>query len=127
MNLPFGTIEGDRLEVHFSTADFSVATVMMGIDEHIDMFEEMEVHFLGVATEVPAGPQPVFQPVDIKAHFHFAGSGNAEEVLQRAYRSLWKGVVANFPDELEWAESKSHLADFVAAQAELLRARSETS
>ena len=62
MDLPFGTIDGKRLEVRFSTADFSVATVIAGICEHLDMFEELGVVFLGVATDVPAGPQPVFQP-----------------------------------------------------------------
>jgi hypothetical protein len=127
MDFPFGTISGDRLEVRFSTADFSVATVIAGIHEHLDMFEEMGVEFLGVATDVPAGPQPVFQPADIKAHFRFAGAGKAEEVLKRVYLALWRGVVANFPDELEWAESKSHFADFIMAQADLLRARGETS
>ena len=126
MELPFGKIEGNDLEVRFSTADFSVATVIAGIHEHLDMFGEMGVEFLGVATDVPTGPQPVFRSADIKAHFRFAGSGNAEETLSRVYKALWKGVVANFPDELEWAEAKSNIADFIAAQAELLRARSES-
>ena len=36
MQLPFGTIEGDDLEVRFSTADFSVATVIAGVAEHLD-------------------------------------------------------------------------------------------
>jgi hypothetical protein len=127
MDLPFGTIDGARLEARFSTADFSVATVIAGIAEHIDMFEELGVTFLGVATDVPAGPQPVFQPAEIKAHFQAEKSGEAEAKLQRVYTTLWKGVVANFPDELEWSEAKSNFADFVAAQADLLRARGETS
>ena len=127
MELPFGTIDGNDLEVRFSTADFSVATVMAGIAEHLDMFEELGVVFLGVATDVPAGPQPVFQPAEIKAHFRFTGSGDAEKTLNRVYLGLWKGVVAHFPDEIEWSESKSNFADFIGAQADLLRARSETS
>lgn len=127
MQLPFGTIEGDDLEVRFSTADFSVATVIAGIAEHLDMFEEIGVVFLGVATDVPSGPQPVFQPAEIKARFRYEGSGDAAKALRRVYLSLWKGVILHFPDELEWSEAKSNFGDFIAAQAELLRARSETS
>ncbi|HUX07692.1 MAG TPA: hypothetical protein VMX35_10310 [Acidobacteriota bacterium] len=127
MDLPFGSIDGKRLEVRFSTADFSVATVIAGISEHLDMFEEIDVVFLGVATEVPAGPQPVFQPAEIKAHFLYDGGGDAGKALRRVYLSLWKGVMMHFPDELEWSEAKSNFADFISAQAELLRARGETS
>lgn len=126
MKLPFGTLDGNRLEVRFSTADFSVATVIMGIHEHLDMFEEMGVKFLGVATDVPSGQQPIFQPIDIKAHFHYKGEGDASETLTRVYFALWKGVLANFPDELEWANAKSDYADFIIAQAELLRAQNES-
>jgi hypothetical protein len=127
MDLPFGSIEGNRLEVRFSTADFSVATVIAGISEHIDMFEELGVVFLGVATDIPVGPQPVFQPAEIKAHFLFEGSGDAAKALRRVYLALWKGVLAHFPDEMEWSEAKSDFADYIMAQAELLRARGETS
>lgn len=127
MDLPFGSIEGKRLEVRFSTADFSVATVIAGIAEHLDMFEEMDVDFLGVATDVPAGPTPVFRPTDIKANFEFTGPGDAAKALGRIYRALWKGVVMNFPSELEWSEAKSNFSDFITAQAELLRARAETA
>ncbi len=127
MDLPFGSIEGKRLEVRFSTADFSVATVIAGISEHLDMFEELDVVFLGVATDVPAGPQPVFQPAEIKAHFLYDGGGDGEKALRRVYLSLWKGVMTHFPDELDWSEAKSNIADFISAQAELLRARGETS
>lgn len=126
MDLPFGTIDGERLEARFSTADFSVATVIAGICEHLDMFEELGVVFLGVATDVPAGPQPVFQPAEIKAHFEFGGPGDAAKTLRRVYLALWKGATANFPDELEWSQAKSNFADFVSAQADLLRARGET-
>jgi hypothetical protein len=127
MDLPFGRIEGNRLEVRFSTADFSVATVIAGIAEHIDMFEELGVVFLGVATDIPVGPQPVFQPAEIKAHFLLEGSGDAAKVLRRVYLALWKGVMMHFPDEMEWSEAKSDFADYIMAQAELLRARGETS
>ena len=125
MDLPFGTIEGKRLEVRFSTADFSVATVIAGIAEHIDMFEEIGVVFLGVATDVPSGPQPVFQPAYIKAHFEYLGEDNGEKTLRRVYLALWSSVIARFPDELEWSEAKSNLADFIGAQADLLRARGQ--
>jgi len=127
MDLPFGSIEDGRLEVRFSSVDFSVATVIAGIAEHIDMFEELQVHFLGLATDVPAGPQPVFRPVDIVAHFQYVAGGSGEAELQRVYRALWKGVVSNFPDELDWAEAKGSYADFITAQADMLRARVENA
>jgi hypothetical protein len=125
MDLPFGTIEDNILEVRFSTADFSVATVIAGIREHLDMFEEMNVCFLGLATDVPRGDTPVMTPVEIKASFKYRGSGDAEGTLHRIYRSLWKGVIYNFPDELEWAEAKSNYSEFIIAQADLIRAQKE--
>jgi hypothetical protein len=122
MSLPFGSIDGNSLEVRFSTADFSVATVIGGVREHIDMFEEMAVSFLGIATDVPEGNQPVFKPINIIAYFEYTGAGDAEGVLTRIYKALWKGVVMNFPDEIEWSEAKENYSEFIIAQAEMLRA-----
>jgi len=122
MILPFGTITDSSLQVRFSTADFSVATVISGIREHLDMFEEMNVAFLGMATDVPSGAQPVFSPINIIAHFEYNGASDAEGVLGRVYRVLWKGVVLNFPDEVEWAEAKGNYANFLEAQASMLMA-----
>ena len=125
MQLPFGSIENNLMEMRFSTADFSVATVIAGIREHIDMFEEMAVSFLGISTEVPSEVQPAFKPVNIVAKFQFTGSADAESALTRVYKALWKGIIMNFPDEVEWSEAKSNYADFVAAQAEMVRAQKE--
>lgn len=125
MNLPFGSIDGNDLHVRFSTADFSVATVLAGVREHLDMFEEMSVNFMGIATDVPDGPQPVFKPIDIVAHFRYSGGGDADGVLRRVYRAVWRGVVNNFPDELDWSEAKRNYAEFVEAQAEMLQAQKD--
>jgi len=110
----------------FSSADFSVASVIAAIRLHLDMLEEMCVLFLGCTTEVPAGPSPVFRPVDIKAVFEYTGSDEAKPVLERAYQIVWRGVVDTFPSECEWAEAKGDFAKFISAQADLLRARVES-
>lgn len=125
MSLPFGNINDNSLEVAFSTADFSVATVIAGIREHLDMFEEMGVCFLGVATKVPAGSADSNQPVNIVANFKYSGEGDAEGVLNRVYRVLWKGVINNFPDEIDWAEAKGNYSDYILAQADMIRAQNE--
>jgi hypothetical protein len=85
------------------------------------------VQFIGIATEMPSGPTPVFRPTNIEAKFEFLGNGKAETVLDRTYHAIWKGVIDTFPSEAEWSEAKSSFADFIAAQADLLRARSESS
>ena len=51
MNMPYGTIEGNRLRVEFSSADFSVASVLAAVRERGDRLEEMGVLFLGAATD----------------------------------------------------------------------------
>lgn len=63
MNLPYGEIKNNVLKMKFSTADFSIASVLNAIKVHIDVIEEMGVLFLGAQTELVAGPTPVFQPV----------------------------------------------------------------
>ena len=127
MQMPFGTIDGRVLTIRFSTADFSVASVIGAIRCHMDAMEELGVKFLGVATETPSGPTPVFRPTNIEAKFEHCGEGKSEPVLERTYQVIWKGVIDTFPTEDEWAQAKSNFADFIEAQADLLRARIESS
>jgi hypothetical protein len=71
MNLPYGEIKDKILQIKFSTADFSIASVLNAIKVHLDVIEEMGVVFLGAQTEIVAGPSPVFQPVPVIAQFEF--------------------------------------------------------
>jgi hypothetical protein len=127
MQMPFGSIEGNVLTIRFSTADFSVASVIGAIRCHMDAMEELGVRFLGLATEMPSGPTPVFRPTNIEAKFEHSGDGKPQPVLERTYQVMWKGVIDTFPSEEEWAQAKSSFADFITAQADLLRARIESS
>ena len=127
MNMPFGDIKDKVLEVRFSSADYSIATVLTAIREHLDVLQELGVRFLGAATDVYAGPTPVFKPTDIKAIFEYDGKGDCTPCLERAYEVVWQGVVKTFPDENDWAQAKNDFAQFILAQADLLRARSESS
>ncbi|MHC5038010.1 MAG: hypothetical protein ACYTHM_11905 [Planctomycetota bacterium] len=127
MQVPFGVIEGDLLEIEFSTADYSIATVLAAIREHLDKLEEMDVHFLGAETDVPEGNTPVFKPVAIKAIFQYAGSLDPKATLERSYRVVWQGIVSTFPNEKDWAASKQAFGHFIISQADLLRARTETA
>jgi len=124
--MPFGEIDGKVLDMSFSSADFSVASIMGAIREHLDMLNEMEVIFLGIATEVSTGPTPVFQPVAIKASFEYTGSDPATPILERTYQIVWQGIVNTFPAESEWAKSKEAFGHFITSQADLLRARLES-
>ncbi len=125
METPYGEIEGNMLTMSFSSADFSVASVVAAIREHLDVLTQMDVVFLGTATEVPAGPTPVFRPVNVQAIFEYAGRGDAGEVLEKTYRTVWQGIVGTFPSESEWAAAKKDFAQFISSQADLLRARIE--
>jgi hypothetical protein len=127
MTLPYGEIKGSLLIMKFSTADFSIASVLNAIKIHLDVVENMGVVFLGAQTEVVAGPSPVFQPVPVVAQFEFAGKGSAKETLENVYKIVWQGLVASFPDEETWSGAKESYAAFIAAQADLLRARIEAS
>lgn len=127
MYLPFGEIKENRLTVSFSSADYSVASVIMAVKERCDMFEEMKVAFLGVCTDIVSGPSPVFKPVSIQAFFEYTGNANSQEVLERAYVQLWEAVALTFPDEATWASAKSDYSDYIAAQADLIRARTESN
>jgi len=127
MKLPFGALEGDTLVMDFSTADYSIPTVLAAVREHLDKLEEMEVEFLGAQTDVPSGNAPVFRPVAIKAVFRYCGKLDPRAVLERTYRVVWGGIVSTFPHEKEWAESKQAFGQFIVSQADLLRARTETA
>jgi len=126
MEMPFGNVEGRMLSMDFSSADFSVALVLSAVRTHLDMLQEMGVTFLGISTDVPAGPSPVFRPVPVRAVFEYTGSGDAASVLERTYQVVWQGVVNTFPDESEWAAAKKDYAQFIVSQADLLRARVES-
>ncbi len=127
MKLPFGEIKDDVLIMKFSTADYSIASVLNAIKIHLDVIGEMGVTFLGAATEVTVGPTPVFTPVPVVAHFEFTGKGNGKEALQKVYRTVWQGIVNSFCDEACWSQSKAAYAQFIHAQADLLRARVEST
>jgi hypothetical protein len=127
MQIPFGLIEGDLLEVQFSTADYSIATILAAVREHLDKLEEMDVNFLGAETDVPEGNAPVFKPVCIKAVFQYVGNLDQKATLERAYRVVWSGIVTTFPNEKDWAASKQAFGHFIVSQADLLRARTESA
>jgi len=127
MEMPYGSVDGKALRLEFSSADFSVASVLAAVRERGDRLEEMGVVFLGASTEIPAGPMTVFKPVPVVATFEYTGDGDARAVLERAYLAVWNGVVTTFPCESEWAESKRAYAQFISSQAELLKARTEAS
>lgn len=125
MELPFGKIEGNVLRMSFSTADYSIATVLSALKEHLDVIKEMGVKFLGAQTEISVQPG-VFQPVPIVIIFEYEGKEKAENVLKKVYELVWEGMVSTFPDESAWSEAKANFAEFIFAQAELLRARVES-
>ncbi|OIP30755.1 hypothetical protein AUK22_01730 [bacterium CG2_30_54_10] len=127
MFLPFGEIKDNTLTVSFSSADFSIATVLTAIKERCDMFGEMKVQFLGASTDVPNTPSPVFRPVAIKAYFEFNGSGDPRLPLERIYAHLWEAVALTFPGEAVWAAAKGDFAKFITSQADLIRARIESN
>ena len=127
MQMPYGDINGNMLTMRFSSADFSMASVISAIREHLDVMEELGVKFLGAATEIVSGPTPVFRPTNIEAKFEYCGQGNCNGCLERTYQVIWKGVIDTFPDEAEWAQAKSDFGQFITSQADLLRARTESS
>ncbi|MGB9721004.1 MAG: hypothetical protein ACPL28_05950 [bacterium] len=127
MNLSFGEIKNNLLIMKFSTADYSIASVLGAIRIHLDVIEEKGVVFLGAQTEVVVGPTPVFQPVPVVAQFEYTGKGNAKEILEKVYKLIWQGIVNSFPDESSWSQAKQAYSDFIAAQADLLRARIEAT
>ncbi|MEP0813339.1 MAG: hypothetical protein HRF49_01565 [bacterium] len=126
MFMPFGEIQGRVLTMSFSSADFSVASVLTALREHLDLLNEMKIEFAGVATDVGSGDPRVFKPVMINASFEYTGEGDGRAELERAYHIIWKGVVFTFPDEEDWATAKESYSAYISSQADLLRARTET-
>jgi hypothetical protein len=127
MDLPFGELKGNRLIMSFSSADYSVAGIIGAIKERCDMLGVMEVNFMGACTDIPAGPSPVFRPVNINAYFDYVGNGDAEDILGKVYVLIWEAVALTFPTEAVWAIAKGDFSRFIIAQADLLRARSESN
>lgn len=126
MNLPFGEIKDNRLTIDFSSADYSVASVLNAVRERYDMFGEMQVAFLGVSTEIPGGPSPVFRPVAIQTIFEYCGTGDARKTLERVYVQMWEAIALTFPSEAAWASAKADFGHYISSQADLLRARIES-
>lgn len=127
MHMPYGDIDGNLLVMKFSSADFSIASVITAIRAHLDVMEELGVKFLGVQSEISTGPTPVFRPTNIEARFEYCGDGKCPECLERTYQVIWQGVIDTFPSESEWSQSKRDFGQYIAAQADLLRARTESS
>jgi hypothetical protein len=127
MNLPYGEIKDTVLVMQFSTADYSVASVLSAIKIHLDVIEELGVTFLGAQTDVVAGPTPVFKPVPVIAQFEYTGKGSSKDILQKVYKMVWNGIIDSFPDETGWSTAKEAYSSFIAAQADLLRARIEAN
>ena len=125
MEMPYGDVKGVVLEMRFSSADYSVASVLAACREHLDKLNEMQVQFLGTSTQVGTGSAGVFRPVDILAQFEYTGSSDVRATLERAYLTVWQGIVATFPAEDAWAQSKEAFGAYILAQADLLRARAE--
>lgn len=127
MTLPYGEIKNNLLIMKFSTADFSIASVLNAIKVHLDVIQAQEVVFLGAQTDLVSGPTPVFQPVPVIAQFEYRGKGSGQSCLENIYALVWQGLVNSFPDEACWAQAKQAYGGFVTAQAELLRARMEAA
>ena len=127
MQMPYGDIDGNVLTLKFNSADFSVAVVINAIRAHLDVMEELGVKFLGIATETPSGPTPVFRPTNIEAKFEHCGDGACKSCLERTYQVIWRGIIDTFPNESEWSQAKSDFGQYIIAQADLLRARTESS
>ncbi|TXT55094.1 MAG: hypothetical protein BAJATHORv1_40003 [Candidatus Thorarchaeota archaeon] len=121
--LPYGTIKGKKLIMHFSAYDIDLPVIAAGIRERMDVLRELGVSFSGFGTEVPKDMTEQ-NPAVVKAFFEFVGSGSDSDViLKRAYHLIWGGMIEEFPDLLEWAAAKSDLSSLTFAQADVMRAR----
>lgn len=127
MFMPFGDIKNNVLIVSFSSADYSIATVLNAVKERADMFNELNVKFLGASTDIPATSSPVFRPVAIQAYFEYQGKDDPKPVLEKVYVHLWEAVALTFPNESDWATAKGEFSKFITSQADLLRARIEST
>jgi hypothetical protein len=121
--LPYGTIKNKKLIMHFSAFDIDLPVIASGIRERMDVLRELGIAFAGFGTEVPEGMN-VQKPAQVKAFFEYIGTASdAQAVLKRAYHLVWGGMIAEFPDLVEWAAAKADLANLTYAQADVLRAR----
>ncbi|TFF91903.1 hypothetical protein EU545_02625 [Candidatus Thorarchaeota archaeon] len=121
--LPYGTISGKKLVMHFSAFDMDLPVIAAGIRERMDVLKELGVAFAGFGTEVPK-KMTEQSPATVKCFFEYVGDGsNAALILKRVYHLVWGGMIEEFPDLDLWAVAKADLANLTIAQSEILRAR----
>jgi hypothetical protein len=120
--LPYGTISGKKLIMHFSAYDMDLPLIAAGIRERQDVLKELDVAFAGFGTEVPEKMTDQ-SPAIVKCFFEHVGSSDSEMILRRVYHLIWSGIVQEFPDLDVWAAAKADLANLTIAQSEILRAR----
>ena len=123
IKLPYGTISGKKLIMHFSAYDMDLPVIAAGIRERMDVLRELGVAFAGFGTEVPE-KMTEQSPATVKCFFEYVGSGSDSDViLKRVYHLVWGGMIEEFPDLIEWAAAKADLSNLTIAQSEILRAR----
>lgn len=124
MNMPYGEINGTTLKIRFSSADYSVASVLTALREHLDVIENLGVTFTGVQTDLGHASATAFRPVDIVAQFEAPQENR--QLMEKVYKLVWHGLVLTFPPEEVWAEAKKAYSAYISSQAELIRARTES-
>lgn len=123
IKLPYGTITKKKLIMHFSAYDIDLPIIAAGIRERMDVFRELDVEFAGFGTEVPANMSEQ-TPAIVKCFFEYVGKdADAGVTLKRVYHLVWGGMIAEFPDLVEWAAAKADLSNLTIAQADVLRAQ----
>jgi len=123
IKLPYGTISKKKLIMHFSAYDIDLPVIAAGIRERMDVLKELEVSFAGFGTEVPEKLSEQ-TPAVIKCFFEYVGKEtDASVILKRVYHLIWGGMIAEFPDLIEWAAAKADLSNLTIAQADVLRAQ----
>ncbi|MFW9928701.1 MAG: hypothetical protein ACFFD1_04870 [Candidatus Thorarchaeota archaeon] len=124
LNLPFGNIDGNKLVINMSTADYTIAAILNALNDCLDVFEELSVEFLGCGTDVKNSGSPSFSPTDINIYLQSndKNEDNSRKTLLQSYKIFWKSLVRTYPDEETWSNSRSNLGNFISAQAELLLA-----
>ena len=121
--LPYGTIKQKKLVMHFSAYDIDLPVIAAGIRERMDVLRELDVSFAGFGTEVPQNISEQ-TPAIIKCFFEYVGKeSDATVILKRVYHLIWSGMIAEFPDLIEWAAAKADLSNLTIAQADIIRAQ----
>lgn len=121
--LPYGTISGKKLVMHFSAYDMDLPILAAGLRERLDVLNELDVAFAGFGTEIPANVSDQ-TPVMVKCFFEYVGKdSDAAVLLKKAYHVVWSGMIDAFPELGEWAAAKADLSELTTAQAEIHRAR----